>query len=275
METLHEFAPLGPGHVGFLLQEAAFVDERPEVIEDNGQVARFKAIFQRVTRANESVQGNRNKRFYRDNVLMEAISSVPVQEKLRTRTLFGEANHPFEKDLTRQMVVDKTRISHLITRLSPPDSAGLVRGMVETAATACGRDMRGLIVENKSCAAFSMRGIGAMRKHTGSGLLEVVSPLALTTYDWVDFPSHSEAYMERTSTTSVTEGGMIAVTEDALAAFVRDQSRNVQDVIDQFEMEGKVTVTEDQAKAIITSSKAQVMVFLETDIRREFLRAFR
>ena len=260
MQLLKEFAnePL----VGVILQELSVMAAEPKVVNDTGSVVRFETVLQ-------DTKPNRNKRIYKEDVLSEAIQAARVQELLRTRNMFGEANHPFTTELSRQMVIDQTRISHIVTDIRPPQG-GVVRGMIETAATRCGRDFRGLIVENKSTVAFSMRGMGGVRKVPGQDLVEVTKPLALVTYDWVTFPSHQSAYMS----TDVKHEGAAPVTMRAATEYAKDQSGNVKALVEQFELENaEFHLTEDQMNMIIHSSQAVVKVFLESDIRQEFRQA--
>ena len=260
MQLLKEFAnePL----VGVILQELSVMAAEPKVVNDTGSVVRFETVLQ-------DTKPNRNKRIYKEDVLSEAIQAARVQELLRTRNMFGEANHPFTTELSRQMVIDQTRISHIVTDIRPPQG-GVVRGMIETAATRCGRDFRGLVVENKSTVAFSMRGMGGVRKVPGQDLVEVTKPLALVTYDWVTFPSHQSAYMS----TDVKHEGVAPVTMRAATEYAKDQSGNVKALVEQFELENaEFHLTEDQMNMIIHSSQAVVKVFLEEDVRAEFRQA--
>lgn len=260
MQLLKEFAnePL----VGVILQELSVMAAEPKVVNDTGSVVRFETVLQ-------DTKPNRNKRIYKEDVLSEAIQAARVQELLRTRNMFGEANHPFTTELSRQMVIDQTRISHIVTDIRPPQG-GVVKGMIETAATRCGRDFRGLIVENKSTVAFSMRGMGGVRKVPGQDLVEVTKPLALVTYDWVTFPSHQSAYMS----TDVKHEGVAPVTMRAATEYAKDQSGNVKALVEQFELENaEFHLTEDQMNMIIHSSQAVVKVFLEEDVRAEFRHA--
>ena len=258
MQFLKEFSnePL----VGVVLQEMTVEAAEPKVTKDTGSVVRFETVLQ-------DTKPNRNKRIYGEDVLSEAIQASRVQELLRTRTMFGEANHPFTEDLKRQMVIDQTRISHLITDVQAP-KGGVVRGVIETAATRCGRDFRGLIVENKSTVAFSMRGMGGVKRVPGKDLLEVTKPLALLTYDWVTFPSHQSAYMD---SSRVQHEGAMALTARAAAEYAKDQSGNVRSLVEQFELvDPELQLSEDQASVLITSGTAIVRAFLEEDLRHEF-----
>ena len=257
MQLLKEFAnePL----IGVVLQELTVQAAEPKVMNDTGTVVRFESVLQ-------DTKPNRNKRLYSADVLGEAIQASRVQELLRTRNMFGEANHPFTTDLSRQMVIDQTRISHLVTDIQPP-SGGVVKGVIETAATRCGRDFRGLIVENKSTVAFSMRGMGGVRKVPGQDLVEVTKPLALVTYDWVTFPSHSSAYADST----IKHEGAALVTTRAATEYVKEQSGNVKALVEQFELENpEFELTEDAMNMIVRSNQAVVKIFLEADIRQDF-----
>jgi hypothetical protein len=262
MQILNEFSNKEPV-IGVVLQEVAVTAATPVILNDTGSVVTFETTLQ-------DDQPNRNKRIYPSNVLASAIASDRVQELLRLRSLFGEANHPFSADMSRQMVIDQTRISHLITDLRPPKN-GIVTGTIETAATQCGRDMRGLIVENKSTLAFSMRGMGGVRRIPGKDIVEVTAPLALITYDWVVFPSHKSAVMAST----MHEGCAVITASDA-ARYARDQSSNVQSLVEQFELENpEFTLTEDQMSLIVKSNQSIIKVFLEEDIRNEFRSALK
>jgi hypothetical protein len=265
VDALLEFAagqgPDGP-LVGVLLQELAIMGSVPKLLEDTGTVARFETNLQDVT-------PNRNRRLYTEDVLSSAIASAPVQERLRTRTMYGEANHPFTAELARQLVIDHARVSHLVTGLESPRN-GIVRGRVETAATSCGRDMRGLIVENRSQVAFSMRGMGGVKRISGrTDLVEVTKPLALVAYDWVTFPSHQTAYMDTLQECHHAVVGL----EDAVA-YAQDQSANYKALTEQFEMQPDgLMLTSDQSAIIVASGRNVLAAFLEADIRHEFRRA--
>jgi hypothetical protein len=262
-ELLLEFAEAEGNLVGVLLQELAVAATRPKITSDTGTVCRFEATLQ-------DVSPNRNRRMYTEDVLASALASPQIKEKLRTRTMFGEANHPFLKDVERQMVVDHTRISHLVTAISPLKN-GIVRGHVETAATAVGRDYRGLIVENGSMAAFSMRGIGGVRRVPGKDLVEVTKPLALISYDSVTYPSHQNAYMDTLNETHVAP-----VTVDQATAYACDQSGNFQALMEQFELiPDELRLTADNRAMVVRSGQTVIAAFLEKDIRTEFRTALR
>ena len=59
-------------------------------------------------------------------------------------------------------------------------------GLIETAVTPAGTDMKNLIQYNGMKAAFSMRGFSKLVENTSNGLI-VKGPLKILTYDWVKF----------------------------------------------------------------------------------------
>jgi hypothetical protein len=160
-------------------------------------------------------------------------------------------------------------VSHVITEIAVPRN-GIVRGKVETAATRVGRDIRGLLVENGLNLAFSMRGMGGVRRVPGKDLVEVTSPLALVTYDIVTYPSHQSAYMD-----ALNEGYMVPVRLDAATAYACDQSINFKALTEQLELGpvDDVRLTPDHAALVVRSGQTIVASFLEKDIRQDFRRA--
>ena len=247
--------------VGFIIHEATF-ESRPKILDDNGKIVRFESVLQ-------DTSPNRNKRLYRENVLNEAIRTKSVEERLRTRTMYGEAGHPASPDLKRQTSIDHSRISHLITELCPV-SNGRLCGKVETAATRIGQDMRGLIVENGSVVGFSLRGAGKLERVPGKNLNEVKSPLAIITYDWVTLPSHTSAYMmsEDVSTSSAEH----LVQENEIASFIEDNSENAKVMLESFGTDSDPSILGYDPKegmTMVVGKNEIAATFLERNLRRD------
>lgn len=137
---------------------------------------------------------NRNGRIYPKHVLEEGIRAPYIQERLRTKSLISECNHPSEQTVQRQMTVDLRNAACIITELWW--EGNLLKGRVETANTAVGRDMKGLI-EQGCQVAFSLRAQGKVNPDPATGHVVVQSPIQICTWDWVLNPSHSKAYMDR------------------------------------------------------------------------------
>ena len=93
-----------------------------------------------------------------------------------------ECGHPITADPSRLSQIDHTKISHLIKKCWMEGSK--VMGLIETAVTPAGTDMKNLIQYNGMKAAFSMRGFSKLVENTSNGLI-VKGPLKILTYDWV------------------------------------------------------------------------------------------
>lgn len=136
---------------------------------------------------------NRNGRIYPKSVLEKALSMPNIQERLRTKTWFGEAGHPLDSSVQRQMTVDLRNVAFIIEEIWW--EGNLLKGKCETANTACGHDMKGLI-EQGCKVAFSLRAQGNVHTNPTNGLIEVEDGLQILCFDWVGVPSHAEAYMD-------------------------------------------------------------------------------
>ena len=159
---------------GYLISETAAISQ-PSVLSDKEDVTIFEAILQ------DGDTPNRNKRVYPLNVLKKAMDNEYVKERLDTKTWFGEAGHPLNPDVQRQLYIDQTRISHIITKAW--FEGKYLKGIVECAPTAVGRDMQGL-VRRGSKVAFSLRGFGPVSEKKGD-IVTVKDPLQILTFDWV------------------------------------------------------------------------------------------
>lgn len=137
---------------------------------------------------------NRNGRIYPKKVLEKALNAPHIQERLKTNTWYGEAGHPMDSSVQRQMTIDMRNIAFLIKEIWWEDN--LLKGRLETAATSVGKDMKGLI-EQGCKVAFSLRAQGNVHTNPVTGLVEVEEGLQILTYDFVAVPSHAEAFMEK------------------------------------------------------------------------------
>ena len=146
-----------------------------------------------VTVLQEANRMNRNKRIYPKDVLVEALKSAYVKERLNTHSFYGEAGHPLDTSLQRQCNIDQTRIAFLIHEMWW--EGDLLMGKCETANTAVGKDMAGLI-EQGSDVAFSLRAQGAVTQDPVTRATVVKPGLQIITFDWVVNPSHDKAFIQ-------------------------------------------------------------------------------
>jgi hypothetical protein len=200
--------------------------------------------------------------------------------------------------MSRQLYVDQTRISHIVTKMWFEDKK--LKGIVESANTNVGRDFQGLIRQGSS-VAFSMRGVGPISEKKGE-YIEVKQPLSIFTYDWVIHPSHSVAYMEKIMTEStinmlvgkdqklnhslsesnklLNEGFIIPVEKEEAIRYIKESSRNYKNIKNQLEVEddAEVTINESANLINIRQNNEIIKIFLEDYISQEinnyFLRKF-
>jgi hypothetical protein len=170
----------------FLIQESA-MSIMPQISKRNENTVEFIAVLQEANRP------NRNGRIYRKEVLEQALAAPYVQERLRTNSFYSECGHPMDTSVQRQMTVDQRNIACLIKEFWW--EGDLLKARVETANTAIGRDMKGLI-EQGSRVAFSLRAQGNVHHDPMLNATIVEAPIQIATYDWVVNPSHDKAFLE-------------------------------------------------------------------------------
>jgi hypothetical protein len=170
----------------FLIQESA-MSVMPQISKRNENTVEFIAVLQEANRP------NRNGRIYRKEVLEQALAAPYVQERIRTNSFFGEAGHPNDTSVQRQMTIDQRNIACLIKEFWW--EGDLLKARVETANTQIGRDMKGLI-EQGSRVAFSLRAQGNVHHDPMLNATVVDAPIQIATYDWVVNPSHDKAFLE-------------------------------------------------------------------------------
>ena len=147
-----------------------------------------------ITVLQEANKSNRNGRIYPKAVLEKALNAPNIRERLATKTWFGEAGHPMDTSVQRQMTIDMRNIAFIIKEIWW--EGHLLKGRLETADTAVGRDMKGLI-EQGCRVAFSLRAQGNVHTNPVTGIVEVEDGLQILGYDWVQVPSHAKAFMEK------------------------------------------------------------------------------
>jgi hypothetical protein len=195
----------------FLIRESAF-EAAPSLQKKEKNTVEFIAVLQ------EAGVPNRNGRIYHKYVLEQALNSPYVQERIRTKSFYVECGHPTETSVQRQMTIDQRNIAAIIKEFWW--EGNLLKGRLETANTAVGRDMMGLI-EQGSRVAFSLRAQGNVHHDPILNATVVDAPIQIATYDWVVNPSHDKAFLEqicedtRCSLFGISEGNKLALVESA------------------------------------------------------------
>lgn len=256
-------------NVGFLIIESTSEPVKPNILEHNKDNVVIEAIMQ------EAEAGNRNRRVYAFDALDGAVKSPQIQEKLRRKSLFGEAGHPLSDQIERQTYIDQTRMSHVIKNLWWENK--ILKGTVASTNTSAGKDFEGLIRQGTE-VAFSMRGLGGVTRKV-DGLTRVEKPLHIITWDWVIFPSHSNAYQTSIIKESaghpmnrkvLTEGFMMDVQMQDILDYVKMESDNFKTTIDHLELDPNTAMLSENGKTIsVKTEDGKAVLFVEEAIRKE------
>ena len=192
----------------FIILESALYNDLKEVQKTPLGTICFVAILQEANRQ------NRNKRIYPKEVIDEAIHSPYIQERLATKTLYGEAGHPLDTSVQRQTTIVQTNSAFMIKKMWW--EGDLLYGLCETLNTTLGRDMAGLI-EQGSRVAFSLRAQGNVSRDPISGAAVVQPGMQMITFDWVVNPSHDKAFIQSAAPETKTSlFGSERVSEEAI-----------------------------------------------------------
>jgi len=187
-------------------------------VKRKGNTAEITAVLQ------DADNENRNKRIYPKKVIQEGLKHPFIIEKMKTKSLAGEMNHPDpELGMGRQLKIDMKNISHFIKDFWwDTSNPKLLMGNIQTAATAVGKDLCGMILENQMISSFSMRGAGDVVKRGGTSFVK--GPLRIITWDAVHYPSHQVAYQ-----TSLSEHAAgFDISKKMLAEYIASHSEHVE-----------------------------------------------
>jgi Prohead core protein serine protease len=254
---------------GFLIVESMTEPAVPNIIDHSKDNLVIDAVLQ------ESEAGNRNKREYAHDALSGAVDSPQIQEKLRRKSLFGEAGHPLSDDIKRQTFIDQVRMSHVIKSLRW--ERNILKGHVAPTHTSVGRDFEGLIRQGTE-VAFSMRGLGGVSRKKGE-LTRIEKPLHIITWDWVIFPSHSNAYQtsilkesvnDPFNTSVLNEGLFVPVDNQDILDYIKMESENFKDTVNHLELnENTASLGSDGKTISVDSEDGKLVLYVEEDIRKE------
>lgn len=171
--------------IGYMINEAIETPSEMSVVSDNNGRLTIETILQ------DLEVKNRNGRWYGLSDFKPQITCERTTELIKTKNLFGEAGHPMTTELSRQQNIDLNNIAHNITKLWL--EGNLVKAHTHGTPNAQGKLFNDLILEG-TIPSFSLRALGTV-ENTRRGA--EVKNIKLITYDWVVFPSHKKAYMQK------------------------------------------------------------------------------
>lgn len=224
---------------------------------------------------------NRNGRFYSAEDLVPQLTAPRTVELLSSGNMFGEAGHPTSKDLSRQQTVDPTNLSHLFHKLWVDGDK--VMSHLTAANTRVGDDFNRL-VESGTKVSFSLRALGSVVK-TRKG--SEVKNLKVITWDWVIYPSHKAAYMDKILSLNEqcigrgnnlimqesSSGMMVPINKEIVTSYVKQESANLNSTIESLEFLYK-DITLNESATIMTLegyNGDKLCVNLESHIRNELM----
>lgn len=205
----------------------------------------------------EAERKNRNGRIYHKSVLEQGLNSPYVQERLRTKTWYGEAGHPSDTSVQRQMTIDQRNIAFVIDQIWW--EGNLLKAKCETADTAVGHDMMGLIKQG-SKVAFSLRAQGNVHRDAVTGDTIVDSPIQIITFDWVVVPSHDVAYIQ--SVCEETRNAMLYGSRFGNFANALTESSNLFENGELIPMNNITKISRDYTKSYNTKLKPLAEMYI-------------
>lgn len=214
---------------------------------------------------------NRNGRIYGE-ALKAALRTSELMELMNAKSWFGEAGHPADKELTRQVTIDPTLISHEIRSIWIDGDT--LYAYIHTIPGRYGEQFKEMIKRGTK-VAFSLRAVGNVRK-LQDGTMEVVAPMRVVTYDWVILPSHQCAYQQKIvseSAISCIEDSYrnevmqeSAIFEKINIGKVLSESKNVSEISKQLEfMYESITLSKDKTHAILKEKDGSATLYVKLE----------
>jgi predicted nucleic acid-binding Zn-ribbon protein len=153
---------------------------------------------------------NRNKRKYSEKLWDKVLSSPYVQEQLRYKTLYGEANHP-----TDRYEVEFSKVSHSIVEMWKVPASSQIYATIYILDTPLGRILNTLY-EAGGILGYSSRAGGTLTPRKGYVDVDEDS-YNFVTFDAVPFPSVESARPP------IVEGKVVEVDKKTLPDDVHDK----------------------------------------------------
>lgn len=206
----------------------------------------------------DTSEWNRNKRKYPMKTIKSGLMNERVRELIARKSWVGEAGHPIEPSVQRQCSILEKNISHRI--LSYSFAGPIVKGVVKTAPTERGRDMRNFILDSDAMeSAYSLRAMGPMLQTAEGNIVQ--DPLTVITYDWVFYPSHRKAYQTdiitsiQESGNCLTESSVFELLQESAIDYIKHDSANFKLVSQFLDEECQNIVLSEDCRHIIIENK--------------------
>lgn len=275
-------------NIGHIILESEIKSEANIIGDTNGRLL-AEGILQDLDAK------NRNGRIYTAKDIDPDLNSDRIQKELiPTGNFRGEANHPLDKSVARQQVVDITRAGVVYSKVWR--EGNLIRGQFRGTNNDIGDYF------NKDLAAgykpsFSLRALGSIDNKDGNCY---VRNIRIITYDWVILPSHQKAYTsgivtnqdkasvknesslpsrlltEDVNCSKVMTECLIPITinNESAMSYLKEESMNFQTILENFDVQSKSGILIDNGKRVMLTENAtgnSIVVNLEDYIVKQFL----
>lgn len=279
---------MGYNNIGHIILESEVKSEANIIGDSNGRLL-AEGILQDLDAK------NRNGRIYTAKDIDPDLNSDRIQKELiPTGNFRGEANHPLDKTVARQQVVDILRAGVVYSKVWR--DGNLIKGHFRGTNNEIGDYF------NKDLAAgykpsFSLRALGTIDNKDGNCY---VRNIRIITYDWVILPSHQKAYTtgiitdagkatvktestlpeylmssDHNTSSIVTEAVIpIAISNESAMSFIKEESANFQAILENFDVLTKSGILIDNGKRVMLTENStgnSIVVNLENYIVRQFL----
>lgn len=272
--------------IGYMINEAIETPSEMTVLSDKDNRPEIEVVFQ------DLEVKNRNGRWYGTNDFKGQLTCERTTELIKTKNFFGEAGHPMTTELTRQQNIDLNNIAHSISKIWL--EGNIVKGHTRGTPNAQGRLFSQLILEG-TIPSFSLRALGTV-ENTKRGA--EVKNIKLITYDWVVFPSHKKAYMQKILGESAyddnlteslrymdasidnklimneSESGIITpITNDSVINYVKTESANINVVKESLDfMYENISIIDNGSRVLMSDNIGNSFVInLESYITNEIM----
>lgn len=279
---------MGYNNIGHIILESQ-VKSEANIIGDNNGRLQGEGILQDLDAK------NRNGRIYTAKDIDPDLNSDRIQKELiPTGNFRGEANHPLDKSVARQQVVDLTRAAVVYDKVWR--DGNIIRGIFRGSNNELG-DYFNKDLASGYKPSFSLRALGTIDNKDGNCY---VRNIRIITYDWVILPSHQKAYttgiitnqdnskVKNESTlpshlltenasisTIVTECLIpIAIDNPQAMSYLKEESYNFQTILENFDVQSKSGILVDNGKRVLLTENTtgnSIVVNLEDYIVKQFL----
>ena len=262
--------------IGYIICETGTEPSKPVIVAEKNNRVTIEANLQDVN------VKNRNGRWYADNQLFPELKSPRMVELLESGNLFGEAGHPMSKDIARQQTIVPNNVSHKITKLWT--EGNIIKGHVRGAANRIGEDFNNHILDDTK-VSFSLRALGTVNNTRRGAEVENIK---IITWDWVIYPSHKVAYMDKIVNVNESvilgesnklqleendKGIFVPITNQQVNNYIRHESANLKTVLESFDtLYESMEVVDNGRRVRMMDKQGHVfMINLETYLQNEIM----